>query len=185
MAYWAAAQIQPQRDRVALHWLKLYGFQTYAPRLCDRRVVRGCKVIKTPLLFPGYVFVLVELQWSQAKFSPGVVRIVMDGVKPAVVPDSVITSLKRREVAAARSGGGAVADARQFAPRRTARRGRRALALRPARYKQFQVHPKMHPNPVFSDFYPLKSERQKCKKWLCCRGLWWWAHQGSNLGPAD
>jgi transcriptional antiterminator RfaH len=98
MTFWAAAQIQPQRDKVALHWLGLYGFETYAPRLCDRRVVRGSKVVKTPLLFPGYVFVVVELQWSQAKFSPGVVRIVMDGATPAAVPDAVITSLKRREV---------------------------------------------------------------------------------------
>ena len=55
MAYWAAAQLQPQRDQLALHCLKLFGFETYAPRLRDRRTIRGPKVIKTPLLFPGYV----------------------------------------------------------------------------------------------------------------------------------
>jgi hypothetical protein len=42
--------------------LKLFGFETYAPRLRDRRIIRGSKVIKTPLLFPGYIFVLVQLQ---------------------------------------------------------------------------------------------------------------------------
>ena len=98
MAFWAAAQLQPQRDQLALHCLKLFGFETYAPRLRDQRTIRGCKVIKTPLLFPGYVFVLIQLQWSRARWSPGVVRLVMDGITPAVVPDAVVTSLKAREV---------------------------------------------------------------------------------------
>ena len=98
MAFWAAAQLQPQRDQLALHCLKLFGFETYAPRLRDQRTIRGRKVIKTPLLFPGYVFVLIELQWNQARWSPGVVRLVMDGITPAAVPDTVVTSLKAREV---------------------------------------------------------------------------------------
>lgn len=98
MAYWTAVQLQPQRDRLALHWLGLYGFETYAPRLRDRRISRGAKVIRMPLLFPGYAFVLVQLQWSKARFSPGVNRVVMDGATPAVVPDAVIASLKAREV---------------------------------------------------------------------------------------
>ena len=33
-----------------------------------------------------------------ARWSPGVVRLVMDGITPAVVPDTVVTSLKTREV---------------------------------------------------------------------------------------
>ena len=98
MSYWAAAQLQPQRDQLALHCLKLFGFETYAPRLRDRRTIRGRKVIKTPLLFPGYIFVLIELQWSQAQYSPGVVRLVMDGATPARVPDAMVVSLKAREV---------------------------------------------------------------------------------------
>ena len=98
MAYWAAAQLQPQRDQLALHCLKIFGFETYAPRLRERRIVRGRKVVKTPLLFPRYAFVLIELQWSQAQYSPGVTRLVMDGFVPAVVPDAVVTSLKAREV---------------------------------------------------------------------------------------
>ena len=54
MAFWAAAQLQPQRDQLALHCLNLFGFETYAPRLRDQRTIRGRKVIKTPLLFPAY-----------------------------------------------------------------------------------------------------------------------------------
>jgi len=98
MAFWAAAQLQPQRDQLALHCLRLFGFETYAPRLRDRRTVHGCKVIKTPLLFPGYIFVLVQLQWSQAQWAPGIARLVMDGSTPAAVPDAVVAALKAREV---------------------------------------------------------------------------------------
>jgi transcriptional antiterminator RfaH len=98
MAFWAAAQLQPQRDQLALHCLKLFGFETYAPLLRDRRTVHGCKVIKTPLLFPGYIFVLVQLQWSQAQWAPGIARLVMDGSTPAAVPDAVVAALKAREV---------------------------------------------------------------------------------------
>jgi transcriptional antiterminator RfaH len=51
----------------------------------------------TPLLFPGYLFVWIELQWHTARWAPGVVRLVMNGVGPATVPDGVITDLKGRE----------------------------------------------------------------------------------------
>src|SRR5215470_648785 len=73
--YWCAAQLQPMRERLALHFLAQAGFETYAPRLRERRTVQGRKVVRTPLLFPGYAFVWIELQWSQARWSPGVVRL--------------------------------------------------------------------------------------------------------------
>ena len=97
MPYWAAAQLQPQRDGLALHCLSAAGYQVYAPRLRERRTVHGRAVVRTPLLFPGYLFVLIELQWSQARWSPGVVRLIMDGLAPAVVPDPVIGALRARE----------------------------------------------------------------------------------------
>jgi transcriptional antiterminator RfaH len=54
-------------------------------------------VVRTPLLFPGYLFVLIELQWHTARWSPGVTRIVLAGGTPAVVPEGVIMALKARE----------------------------------------------------------------------------------------
>ena len=98
MAFWAAAQLQPQRDTLALHFLRQAGFETYAPRLRERRTVRGRKVVKTPLLFPAYAFVFIRLQWHTARWAPGVVRLIMDGVQPAVVPDAVIAEIRKREV---------------------------------------------------------------------------------------
>jgi transcription antitermination factor NusG len=98
MSYWAAAQLQPQRDALATHCLHQAGFETYAPRLREPRIVAGRKVVKTPLLFPGYLFVLIRLQWHTARWAPGVVRLVLNGGTPAVVPDAVITAIRRREV---------------------------------------------------------------------------------------
>src|SRR5262249_50716426 len=58
---------------------------------------RGRRVVKTPLLFPGYAFVWIELQWSEARWAPGVMRLIMDGVVPAIVPQVVIKAIKARE----------------------------------------------------------------------------------------
>jgi transcriptional antiterminator RfaH len=53
--------------------------------------------VQAPALFPGYAFVLIELQWRSARWSPGVLRLVLDGDRPARVPDEVIAELRGRE----------------------------------------------------------------------------------------
>jgi len=95
--YWACAQLEPFRERLALHCLGLNGFKIYCPRLREQTRVRGRKVVRTPLLFPGYAFVLVVSPWWSARWSPGVRRIVMDGEHPAHVPDAVIAEIRSRE----------------------------------------------------------------------------------------
>jgi transcriptional antiterminator RfaH len=49
------------------------------------------------LLFPGYAFVLIVLQWHAASRTPGVIRLVLDGGVPARVPDGIIAELRGRE----------------------------------------------------------------------------------------
>ena len=97
MAYWACAQLMPQRERLALHTLTLAGYVTYLPRLRQHRVSHGRRIETTPALFPGYAFLLVELQWHTARWAPGVARIVLDGAAPARVPDAVIAEIRSRE----------------------------------------------------------------------------------------
>ena len=97
MGFWACAQLQPQRERLALHTLSLAGYTTYLPRLRQHRVSRGRRIETTPALFPGYAFVLIELQWHAARWAPGVTRIVLDGAAPARVPDGVIAEIRSRE----------------------------------------------------------------------------------------
>jgi transcriptional antiterminator RfaH len=95
--YWACAQLQPQHERLALHTLALAGYETYLPRLRQHRVSHGRKIESRPPLFSGYCFVWIELQWHSATRSPGVRRLVLDGVVPARVPDRVIDEIRSRE----------------------------------------------------------------------------------------
>ena len=86
MAFWTAARIMPQRERLALHCLKVSGFETYLPRIKDRRVVRGRKVSTIAPLFPSYVFITIELQWHEARFALGVAALIMDGESRRAFP---------------------------------------------------------------------------------------------------
>jgi transcription antitermination factor NusG len=103
--YWACAQLQPQRERLALHCLQqVAGFTTYCPRIRMRSNAdhgRHSKAAHARLLrplFPGYCFVLlVNGTWWGARWQPGVTRIVLDGGVPARVPASVIADLRSRE----------------------------------------------------------------------------------------
>jgi transcriptional antiterminator RfaH len=88
-SFWSCAQLEPKRERLALHCLHLAGFETYFPRVkAERRIVP---------LFLGYVFVRVYLQWHQIRWSPGVRRLVLDGDRPARVPDTVVAEIQSRE----------------------------------------------------------------------------------------
>ena len=65
-------------------------------RLRERRVFQGRKFEARPALFPGYCFVLIELQWHAARWAPGTLGLVMD--EPARVPERMIAEIHRREV---------------------------------------------------------------------------------------
>jgi transcriptional antiterminator RfaH len=93
--YWCCAQVEPRRERLASHCLTLGGYEIYQPLLREQRRSRGRKITVTPPLFPGYLFVWVG--WWDARWSPGVVRLVMDGLLPAHVPDAVISEIRSRE----------------------------------------------------------------------------------------
>ena len=97
-SYWACAQLEANRERLALHCLGLRGFEVYLPRLRVKRVTLTRKTsVQAPALFPGYCFVLIQLQGHTARWSPGILRLVLDGDRPARVPDKVIADLKGRE----------------------------------------------------------------------------------------
>ena len=76
-----------------------------APRKLRRRRSRfysygsvgaGCTEVR-PLLFPGYCFVFIELQWHAARWSSGTLGLIMAGDAPARVSDAVIAELRGRE----------------------------------------------------------------------------------------
>jgi len=98
VGYWAVARLEPHRERLALHHLGLAGFLTYLPRLRERRLSHGRRIEVRPPLFPGYCFLTVETQWYAARWSIGVLGLIMDGIRPASVPNSVIDEIRGREI---------------------------------------------------------------------------------------
>jgi transcriptional antiterminator RfaH len=97
MSFWACAQLETGRLAVALHYLGLNGFETYTPRILERRIMPTRRAEVATPLFPGYTFVAIELQWHAARRCPGVVKLILDGERPARVPMSVIDDLRGRE----------------------------------------------------------------------------------------
>jgi transcriptional antiterminator RfaH len=98
MAYWACARLEPQREHLALHCLGLAGYETYLPRIRERRVSKSGRVEVSMPLFPGYAFVAIELQWHAARWTAGVLGLILAGDRPARVPDRVIDEIRAREV---------------------------------------------------------------------------------------
>jgi transcription antitermination factor NusG len=97
MAYWAVTQLAPNRTSLALHTLTQAIFTVYAPKIRERRVIRGYRTEVLSALFSGYAFVLITLLWHAARWCPGVARLVMDGMQPAKVSDDVIRNIQSRE----------------------------------------------------------------------------------------
>jgi transcriptional antiterminator RfaH len=76
----------------------LAGYAFYFPRVEPPRR-RGSRRAPAPqLLFPGYGFVRIELQWSRANGCFGVHRLLANGgTGPVHVPDAIIEALRARE----------------------------------------------------------------------------------------
>jgi transcriptional antiterminator RfaH len=70
------------------------GFETYLPRI----KVRTDGIVRIRPLFSSYVFVRVAIErWSPIAFTPGVIRVLMNGDHPAALNDAVIDAIRGRE----------------------------------------------------------------------------------------
>jgi transcriptional antiterminator RfaH len=98
MTYWACARLELRREAVAQHFLKLNGYETYIPRVREKRLRRGKRIETISPLFPAYAFLVIEQQWHRARWSIGVAALIMDGERPARVPDQIIAGIRAREV---------------------------------------------------------------------------------------
>jgi transcriptional antiterminator RfaH len=98
---WWVAQLQPRPDRarVAVGHLRLFGFEVYNPRTLERRKNHARYVTVEQPLFPGYLFIAVTVtrQWHAANTAPGVLHVVRTGFTPAVLHDDVVASIRQRE----------------------------------------------------------------------------------------
>jgi transcriptional antiterminator RfaH len=98
MSYWACARLESRREAVAQHFLRLNGYEVYIPQVREQRLRRRRRIEVVSPLFPAYGFIAIEGQWHSARWSIGVLAMIMDGEAPAKVPDQVIDEIRAREV---------------------------------------------------------------------------------------
>lgn len=95
--FWSVVQSQPACERRAITHIERQGFTLYAPKEKIVRISRGKKVHTWRWLFPRYLFVWVEDQWQRLFSTIGVSTVLMNGEKPARLPDHWVTDMKSRE----------------------------------------------------------------------------------------
>lgn len=100
MKKWYVAHTQQRSEERARINLERQGFTTYLPRyLRERRHARRREIVKAPL-FPGYIFVQLDLEqarWRSINGTLGVSHLICDGERPAELPQSVMDALMARE----------------------------------------------------------------------------------------
>jgi transcriptional antiterminator RfaH len=96
MAFWAVARTESQREATARRFLGAQGFECYLP-VIQLPPLPGRGVRRRAPLFPGYIFILIQLQWYSIKPTFGVRGLIMDGQRPARLADSVIDQIRERE----------------------------------------------------------------------------------------
>lgn len=100
MERWFAVHTQPRsEDRAARH-LANQGFGIYLPVFGRRRShARKVETVRAPF-FPRYLFVRMDpeaARWRAINSTVGVAGLVQAGGVPALVPDGVVETLRRRE----------------------------------------------------------------------------------------
>ena len=92
MSYWACAQLEINRERLALHCLGLAGYEVYLPRIRSQRATGLRKAVTA--LFPGYVFVHMDLNDRLRVLQlPSVVRFISFNGHPVPLPEGEIETL--------------------------------------------------------------------------------------------
>lgn len=98
--HWYVVQTRPHSENRAAAHLQRQGFNIYIPRyLKRRRHARRVDTVAAPL-FPGYLFVAIDLaaqRWRPIESTVGVARLVCNGEQPAEVPPGVVASLQSGE----------------------------------------------------------------------------------------
>jgi transcriptional antiterminator RfaH len=96
---WICARLELHRERVAQRFLELGGYAVYIPYVREYVIRRRRRIERVVPLFPAYGFVqLAETQgWSGVRWTIGVAAILMGGDSPAIVPDTILDAIRRRE----------------------------------------------------------------------------------------
>lgn len=96
---WFLAQIKPNSHAIAARNLARQRFATFLPMHEETRRARGRFVTQLRPLFPGYIFVALDLAqggWQKVNSTQGVTRLVSLGKAPTPVPHALVDQLMLR-----------------------------------------------------------------------------------------
>jgi transcription antitermination factor NusG len=88
---WTVIRTHPQAESLAIRAIEALGYRGYLP-VC----MAGREKPRAVPLFPRYAFVLIPPRqpWTPVRYSPGVDQLLMNGMRPAYVPEDVIELLQ-------------------------------------------------------------------------------------------
>ena len=90
--FWAVAQTIATREDATADRLDRIGYKTLAPK--GRFRIDGKS--KVMAVFPGYVFVhVIDGRWYDARWTMGVLRLIMSGERPAPLPEWEVDKIER------------------------------------------------------------------------------------------
>lgn len=85
--FWAVARCMPRRERFAKLQLQAIGVKVFLP------YIKPSASPKLEPLFPGFLFVELEKQWSHVRYCPGIIDLYMMRGRPAKVRNSEMEAL--------------------------------------------------------------------------------------------
>lgn len=100
MERWYAVCCKPRQEMIAHEHLLRQHYRAYLPRVKVRKRRAGKWVEVVEALFPRYIFIQVDPaknSLAPVRSTRGIVGLVRFGGQPAVVPDEVMSELKRKE----------------------------------------------------------------------------------------
>ena len=95
---WYLVQSKVRQERVAELHLQRLEVRTLCPQFTHLKTSRGKQQIAKEPLFPGYLFVHVNIstEFRKVTYAKGILRVVMFGARPALVGEDIIRSIKSR-----------------------------------------------------------------------------------------
>jgi transcriptional antiterminator RfaH len=96
---WLVAQIKPKSHDLAFRNLERQGFETFMPKIKVTKKKENKFINKEVFVFPGYVFIGVDLQnsyWTKINSTYGVSKLLTFNNKPSEIPFDLIVALKNR-----------------------------------------------------------------------------------------
>ena len=96
---WFLAQYKPNSQNVAKRNLERQGFAVFLPLQEETKRTRGRFVTQMRPLFPGYLFVALDIgtgPWRAVKSTLGITRLVSLGGEPTPVSRDLVSQLQQR-----------------------------------------------------------------------------------------